>query len=308
MIPWEDLRFVLAVAENGNASAAARALGVNASTVTRRIVALEEHLEVQLFDRRPDGMSPTPAGDVAVQAARRLEEELLGVDAEIRGLDRELRGNLRITSVDVVFQTWRDDIDTLRERLPHVQLVLSTENRRVDLSRREADVALRLTSSPPDHLVGRRYVEVLYAVYASKRLVGRMTHGGEETSRYSDYPWIGWDEPDARATDKVRDEYAPGASTPLRISSWGPLLRCIEDGHGVSVLPCFVGDRLPNVVRLGHYLEGGFHFWALTHEPLRRAARVRVFMDFVAELMERDSDLFAGKSPSSETVPVCRDA
>ncbi|MEM9072049.1 MAG: LysR family transcriptional regulator [Myxococcota bacterium] len=304
LIPWEDLRFVLAVARCGNASAAARTLHVNASTVTRRIAALEEHLEVRLFDRHPSGMRVTPAGKAAVRAATRMEDEILAVDAEIRGLDRELRGSLRVTSTEVVFRTWRKDIATLHDRLPHVQLVLSTENRQVDLSRREADVALRLTASPPEHLVGRRYAEVFYAVYASQHLVARVTNGGNSLASYAEYPWIGWDEPFAQATDSIRDKYGPGAHTPLRVTAWGALLRCIEDGLGVSVLPCFVGDRLPNLVRLGPYFEGGFHFWALTHEPLRRAARVRVFMDFVAELMARDAPLFAGRAPAHKTVPV----
>ncbi len=295
---------MLALARSGNASAAGRLLGVNASTVTRRVMSLEKHLQVQLFDRRASGMTPTPAGQLAVQTAQRVEEEILDVDAEIRGLDHELRGTLRISSFEALFTLWRAEMKTLHALLPRVEVVLSTAIRYVDLSRREADVALRLTTSPPDHLVGRRFMEVPLAIYASKALVDRITEGGHRIPSYADFPWVGWDEPFAATTDHVRAKLAPRAPMPFRVSSWWMLLNLIEDGVGVSLLPCFVGDRLPNVARLGSFSRGGLYLWALTHEPLRRAARVRVFMDFVAELMKRDADLFSGKMPAEDAIEI----
>ncbi|MEM9191288.1 MAG: LysR family transcriptional regulator [Myxococcota bacterium] len=298
MLPWDDLRFVLAMARHGNASAAGRALGVNSSTVTRRVQALEEHLGVRLFDRVPGGSVPTDAGEAAVNAAKKMEQEVHGLDAEIRGLDADLRGTLRVSSMDIVFELWRKDLRAFRRQVPRVDLVLTSSNRPVDLSRREADVAVRITAAPPEHLVGRKLVEVFYGVYAAKRLIEEV-HQERPDAGYIHYPWISWDEPYARATDRVIENHAAGADVRLRVSSMAFLGRSIEDGLGISVLPCFYGDRLDGVVRLGNYHEGRTFLWALTHEQLRRTARVRTFMDLVAKLVERDRDLFLGRTSQS---------
>ncbi|MEM9492373.1 MAG: LysR family transcriptional regulator, partial [Myxococcota bacterium] len=217
---------------------------------------------------------------------------------------RELRGSLRISSLDIVFELWRADLLELQQQLPRVELVLLDQTHVVDLARREADVAIRFAIAPPEHLVGRRHVELFYAVYASAQLVERVTDGGARTARYADYPWIGWDGMFAAATDRVVQQHAPGAAIPLRINSLALLGRSIEDGIGVSVMPCFYGDRQPGLVRLGDYFEGGMYFWVLTHEQLRRTARVRAFTDFVARLIERDRPLFLGRSPAAPTVAV----
>ncbi|MEM9068630.1 MAG: LysR family transcriptional regulator [Myxococcota bacterium] len=298
MLPWDDLKYVLAMSRHGNATAAGRSLGVNATTVSRRIRALEEHLDTRLFDRQPNGSVPTAAGEAALRVAAVIEEEVHGLDAEIRGLDRELRGDLRVTSMDIVFEFWRKDLAEFQEKYPGVSLTLASTNRPVDLSRREADIAIRFAVAPPEHLVGRRFVELFFATYASKELAE--THGSD----LSAYPWIGWDRPFAEATDRVIRRYAPNASVPLRISSLSQLGRSIQDGVGVSVLPCFFGDDLPGAVRVGDYYEGGTYLWALTHDQLRRSARVRAFMDILASWVERDRARFAGKSVDEIRPPV----
>lgn len=304
MLPWDDLKFVLALSRHGTATAAARTLGVNATTVSRRIQALEEHLGARLFDRVPGGTVTTEAGELAVAVALRIEEEVHSLDAEIRGLDRDLRGTLHVTSMDAVFDLWRADLLGFRQRYPRVELTLSSTTRAVDLSRREADIAVRISSAPPELLVGRRLVEVFYAIYAARPLVARLTDELGATPRYAHYPWISWEEPYAEATDRVVREHAPGAEVPLRINSMSLLVRSIADGLGVSVLPCFVGDREPDLVRLGPYFEGGTHLWALTHEQLRQTVRIRAFMELVTSIMARDMDLFLGKLPLGDTAPV----
>ena len=305
MIAWGDLKYVLALSQHGTATAAARSLGVNGTTVARRIAALEEHLGTRLFDKRGNETLPTPAGEIAIAVAARIEAEVHGLDAEIQGLDGELRGSLSVTAMDVMFETWRTDIAEFRRRYPRVTLSLASSNRPVDLTRREADVAIRFPASPPEHLVGRRLSELLFAVYVSEDLVTAVCHGRDpSTVPYAAYPWLGWEAPFAEPTDRVIDQYAPGADVHLRVTSMSLLVRSIEDGLGVSVLPCVQGDRNPSLVRLGHYFEGGTYLWALTHDQLRDTARVRAFMDFVGELAVRDKDMLLGRSPRRPTVPV----
>lgn len=304
MLPWDDLRFVLALARSGNATAAGRSLRVNATTVTRRVAALEEHLGVRLFDRQPAGVVPTEAGLVAVQAAESIEQQVLGLDAEVNGLDSELRGCLTIASVDSLFEVWMPDFATLGERMPRVQITLSAATHNVDLSRREADVAVRITEAPPEHLVGRRLAELQFAVFGSRSLVQRVQRDHGAKAGYQDYPWIGWEPPWEAATDRVIARLAPGAAVPVRINTMPMLRNAIAAGLGISVMPCFYGDGNPTLVRVGPYFEGGTYLWALTQEQLRRTARVRAFMDFVGTLVERDRDLLTGERAHSPAVSV----
>lgn len=297
---WEDLKYVLAMSRHGSATAAGKALRVNATTVTRRIHALEASLEVTLFERRSAGMLPTEAGASAVAAAERMEQEVLQLDAAVHGLDNAAQGALRVASLDMVFDLWQADFAEFRRRHPRMRLALTASTRSADLLRREADVALRLTVMPPEQLVGRRLTEVFYAVYASAELIEEKRR--EEVTVYSAYPWIGWDEPFSEPTDRIIDRVAKGAEVVLRINTMHRLLQSMERGEGVSVLPCFMGDASPRLQRLGSYFEGGTYLWALTHEQLRRTGRIRAFMDFVAELIERDEDLILGKRPRLPTV------
>ncbi|MEM6290483.1 MAG: LysR family transcriptional regulator [Myxococcota bacterium] len=303
MLAWDDLRFVLALSRAGTASGAARELDVNATTVTRRLQALEEQLGVTLFERRATGMVPTDAGAAAVRAAQQVEESVLRLDAEIHGLDRALRGSLRISTMDLVLELWRDAFATFHREHPGISLSLTSSALPVDLSRREADVAIRFSTAPPEQLVGRRLAEVFYAVYGSRALIDQVRAKTPEPG-YADFDWISWDEPFSFSTDSVVERYALGASIRLRVNAMGTLTRCLEDGLGISVLPCMVGDRNPALVRLGSYFEGGLYLWVLTHEQLRRAARVRAMMNLVTELVEQDEDLIMGRTPLHEPIPM----
>lgn len=292
MQSWDDLKFVLALSRHSTATAAARALGVNATTVTRRIQALEEQLGSQLFDRRAHGTTTTPAGDAAVAVAARMEQEAHNLDAEIRGLDEHISGRIIVASIDGLFALWRRDLAAFQRRYPNVELGFRSNTRPLDLSRREADVAIRFSPAPPEHLVGRRLCEVFFAVYVGRELAESMP----QDASYPDYAWIGWGPPYESATDRVVAALAPTSKVGLRIDSMPVLERSIADGMGVSVLPCVVGDACPQIRRLGTYFEGGTYLWVLTHEQLRNTARIRVFMDTIAAAAERDTDLFLGRN------------
>ncbi|MEL6189477.1 MAG: hypothetical protein AAFU79_33045, partial [Myxococcota bacterium] len=109
-------------------------------------------------------------------------------------------------------------------------------------------------------------------------------------------PWIGWDEPFQQGTDDVKARLAPQARMICRITSMAHLTRCLEDGEGVSLLPCFIGDRHPCLKRIGTYFEGGTYLWALTEPQLRRASRVQAFMSAVASWVGRDGPLIRGET------------
>jgi DNA-binding transcriptional LysR family regulator len=142
MLDWDDLRYVLAIARTGVLAGAGTALGVNHSTMFRRLNALEETLGVQLFERLPGGYVATEAGERLIGAAERVEAEVLAAEREITGRDTRLCGRLRVTcSETLAFRLLTAEIARFRGLHPGIQIELVIDNRQLDLARREADVA-----------------------------------------------------------------------------------------------------------------------------------------------------------------------
>ena len=157
---WDDFRYVLAIAREGGLAGAARVLAVNHSTVFRRLGALEAELGVALFERLPGGYRPTEPGERLVRAAERVEAEALAAERELTGRDARLTGRLRVTcSETLAYRLLTAELARFAELHPGIVVELAIDNRQLDLSRREADVALRATrpvkgissaaSSPP---------------------------------------------------------------------------------------------------------------------------------------------------------------
>ncbi len=279
-MPWDDLRYILALARAGTLSGAASKLLVTHTTVGRRLVEIERTLGVRLFDRTPDGYMPTGAGQDLTKVAERIEAEVLAAEGRVLGRDGELDGALRVSTMDMLFRGYHEVFSSFLTRYPSVKLNVSTTDDEVSLTRRQADVVLRLTSRPPEHLVGRKVSRVDFAVYASKKLVAKIG----KKAPYEAYPWLNWDE---RLNLRWLDEWlavnAPGArsSVWLDTSTLG-LHAAVAAGLGVHFLACFDGDTDPLLERIGP-IEPAFsrEVWLLTLRELRSTRRVRAFMDHV---------------------------
>lgn len=286
---WDDLRFVLAIAKQGSLSAAGERLGVTHTTISRRLSRLESDLGARLFDRRPDGFHPTPAGLDLCEVAEEIEARLLGAEARIKGQDEQIEGRLRVTTLDFLFEAFADVFASFCERYPGVALTVSVTEDEVSLYRREADVALRLTNTPPETLLGRKVGEVRFAIYGHRRLLS-------ETTELSELPWLHWDERlegYTRWLDGFLAQRAPGARVALRLGESTLSRRAaLQAGMGVHPLPCFEGDELPDLVRVGPVLEEYTReLWLLTLPALRSARRVRVFLDHVAQSLREHPSL-----------------
>ena len=283
---WEDLRYVLAVSRDQNLSLAAARLGVSHTTVGRRVRAIEESLGVRLFDRTPDAFMPTPAGQDIAEVAERMEGEVLSLEGRVLGRDAQLKGKLRVTTMDMLFRRYRDVVASFISRYPSVELTVTASDTEVSLTRREAEVAIRLTNTPPDPFVGRKVGQVEFAVFASKALV---EHVGPDAT-YEAFPWIHWDE---RLNMRWLDDWlavnAPKARIAMRVDGSSVILReVISAGIGVHFLACFEGDSDPNLQRLGPvdptFTRG---VWLLTLPDLRNTSRIRAFMDHVGESVRK---------------------
>ena len=164
---WDDFRLLLAVARSGSASGAGRSLGINQSTVSRRIRTLEERVEVRLFEPLPSGLALTAAGEEVLAAAERMEREVEQVDRQVFGRDAALSGNVRVTVPEMLMPTLAFHLADFRALHPGISVHVHCDDSLVNLTKRFADVAIRLQNSPPEHLVGRRIKIMPLAPYAS---------------------------------------------------------------------------------------------------------------------------------------------
>lgn len=277
---WDHLRYVLALSRNGTLSAAADELDVTHTTVARRIAAIETTLATRVFERIGGRYVPTAAGEQVARVAADMEEALHALDRGIAGRDQQLHGRVRLATTDILALWMQQDLTSFSRRYPEVDLELLTSDAFHSLDRREADVALRATNTPPDHLVGRRLGRIEYAVYANHELLA--SHG---TRVLSDLPWLGIVERmGARLTAQRRESVAPGARVVCRIDGGVAALSAVRGGMCVGFLPCLVADPFPELVRLRPVEEDfGLDLWVLTHPDLRGTARVRALMQHLGE-------------------------
>lgn len=291
-LPWDDLRLFLAVAREGTLAGAARTLGVNHSTVFRRLNGFEDSLGVRLFERLASGYALTVAGEEMRASAERVEREIDRLDRRITGQDLRLQGALVVTTTDTTAGGFlMTHIAAFKRAYPGIDLDLVLDNQNVNLSKRQADVAIRPTRNPPETLVGRRVAEIAFALYAS----GTYLDGRDADPATLD--WLSVDESLAHlAADKWFRGTYPDARVSMRTNSLLGVMLGVRADMGVGVLPCFMGDPAPDVVRLGAPIaEAASALWLLTHEDLRHTARVRAFMDFLADALAGDVALLEGR-------------
>ena len=296
---WDDLRFLLAIYRQQTLSGAARDLGVNHTTVSRRLQALEERIGSRLFDRLPDGYRVTSAGGAVVEVAEDMERQIAILDGKLLGLDTRLEGPLRVTTLDVIAWGHADLLHGFAETYPEVDLHLTIDNQSLSLTKREADVAVRLTNQPPEHLVGRKVCRAEFALYGAKTLV----MDGSDIRPLAELPWLGWHPRlEARLTEQWMRDHVPEAKVVTRLDASVVMLAMVAEGVGINFLPCFFGDADPRLVRLRPVEPGfGMDLWLLTHPALRTNARVRAFLDHMDHGLRSLADRYAGarEAPAS---------
>ncbi len=287
---WDDLRLILAVARAGGLGGAAAALGVDHSTVFRRLNAVEQLTGTKLFLRRPSGYVPTEAGERVLASAERMEAEALAVERELTGRDARLEGRLRVTSSETLAHgILTDEIARFRRSHPGIVVELVIDNRSLDLSRREADLALRATRPQEPDLFGRKLADIDWAVYGSRRMTFSERSGAGPAALVAKGPTIGWGlgAPPLRAAEWIAGS-APGSAIVYRSNSLTNQLVAAKAGIGLAVLPCYLAGAEPELRRLGKPLpELTRELWMVTHRDLKDTARVRAFMDAAGEGIAR---------------------
>lgn len=297
---WDDLRFVLAVGRERTLSAAARGLGVNHSTVFRRIGQIEARLGVRLFERHRDGYTPTVAGEEAVAVGERLEGQIDGLERRLAGRDTRPSGTVRVTTTDtLLIGALGPALGAFSAAHPAIVLEMAVGNPLLSLSRRDADVAIRPAASPPDTLVGRRLCTIASAIFASRAYLEQAPAPDLSADGLRGHRWVAPDDSLAHlASARWLRGTLPGVRPALRLNTLLGMAAAARAGVGLAVLPCFLGDPAVELRRLGPPLEAlASELWLLTHRDLRHVARVRAFLDFMERALRPMRDLFEGRSP-----------
>jgi DNA-binding transcriptional LysR family regulator len=295
MLDWGDLRLVLAVLRAGTLTAAAQALGVNQSTVTRRLLALHQALGARVLERRGAAYVLTPLGERLRPMLAEMEERALALERAAHGLDARPAGVVRITTVDALaVRLLAPCLARFRARLPEVTLEIDSSSRTLDLARREADLALRLGRPRPETLVARKVGRMGFTLYASRGYLKthRVPPMGESLEGHA---LIDDDADQAWAPEvKWSRSLLAGARVAARAQTWQGRLAAVESGAGIAVLPCFLADEGKSLRRL--YPDTLMHddLWLLVHPELRHVARIRVVYDFVVALVAENAARLEG--------------
>ncbi len=286
-IDWSDLQFVLAVADRGSLAAAARALGVNHTTVLRRVQAFEAAHGMRLFDRLASGYAVTAAGERALSAARSIAGLVEELEGRISGQDLRLEGPLLIATTDTIMASLLPPVlAAFHQEHPAVQLQVSTGTDIANLARREADVAIRVTHSPPEMLIGRRISGVAMAIY---RASADPTEAADSAALLEE-DWVALSDGLAETAVgrwmrlNVAEEHIV-----LRTDGFLALGRAAAAGIGLAALPVYFGDSVPDLKRASPAVElrPAPSLWVLSHRDLKRTARVRAFVDVAASALLR---------------------
>jgi molybdate transport repressor ModE-like protein len=285
MFDWNDLRPFLAVARHGSTTAAARALGVDQSTVQRRLGELERRIGQALVERHTTGYKLTAYGQELLPLAQAVEARMEQLQDKIKQSAREVNGVLRLTCPEPIVPriTRSPLLDLLGALHPGLRIEFVTTDHYVDLAKGEADVALRSGDTVDNQLVGRKVGESYWAVYAGREYVHK--HGGVASAQEAaGHAWIVLDAatmPKHRSTEWLR-VVAPNARVAVTASSVLGLVHSAKANMGLAALPTALGDAEPDLVRQFGPVPELTRVWRiLTTRPLRRTQRVATFFDFM---------------------------
>jgi len=296
MFDWSDVRVFLTVQRGGSFSTAARELRMDQTTVGRRIAVLEASLGVKLFRRGRDGLTLTSAGQAVVEHASRMEQDALALDRAVRGQDTAVGGVVRVTTLESFGARFlAPRLGPLRAKHPSLAIDVHTENRSLNLSRREADLAVRFARPVQDGLVARKIGAVAYALYGAPAYVE--ARGGKRSARdLASHDLLGFDDDLSFIPEAVWLSQNAGAARVVRSNSVAVLEAGAVAGLGLAVLPCFIADGRADLERVVSAVVMR-DLWLVVHAELRGVPRVRAVTDFIAQIVREGEGLLLGATP-----------
>lgn len=297
MFDWNDLKYLLAVARHQSTTAAGRALGVNQSTVQRRLSELERCIGQALVRRHPTGYRLTAFGEQLLPLAQQVEQAVAVLNQHVEVFQREVSGVVRVTCPEPLMYRITNStlLDGFRARYPslHVEFVMT--DKYLDFTNGEVDIALRSGDTDDNALVGRKVGDSLWAVYASPKYIARRGQPGH-VQDFESHDWVGFDESMAkhRAARWLR-QTAPAAHVVARNNSVLGLVYSAKSGIGLAALPTALGDAEPDLVRvLGPIPELARIWRVLTTPELRNMPRVAALFDYLVDEIDALRPIITG--------------
>lgn len=293
---WSALRDVVAVAETGSLSAAARQLGTSQPTIGRRIEQLEKELNTLLFNRTSKGLILTPVGEQILSNALNMAESASSIERIASGADQRLEGVVRMTMTDQMGNYWLPTkMPEFHARFPGLRVEVVVENRNLDLFKREADIAVRFSRPQQLDLVVRKSINYLYGLYASTAYLEK--HGRPRTLKdLKNHSFISYDVTIFNNAALKRLEEMIGEKNILqRYTSNSGIISALKQDLGLSAVGCYFADKEPALERLmPERFDYGFNAWVVTHVDLFKSARIKAVFDFLVEKLAEDADPCAG--------------
>jgi DNA-binding transcriptional LysR family regulator len=299
-LDWDDFRYFSAVAHSGSVRGAATELGVNPSTVTRRLDALERHLGVLLFARTAHGLQITAEGSGVIGEVDAVADRLGAIESVLIGTDQRLAGCIRIAVPDVfAVRFLLADLAPFIAQYPEIDLQIIPAFQNLTLVPGQIDVAIYATDNPPQDMVGRPLNHIALAAYGSSVVLdglggvsATLADTGELAAAWVD--WAAKGEVMAMYAD-LRERYFPNVHVQLRCDQVLMQHACLRAHMGVGILPCYLGDADATLLRLEHMpVQQGPTLWLLTHPDLRRTRRVQLLMEYVREVFVRRENELKG--------------
>jgi DNA-binding transcriptional LysR family regulator len=286
MIDWEDIRHFLAVAQSGTLSGAARSLKVDHATVSRRLAALEAALDVRLVDRLPRSCRLTSVGKQVLERAKEMETGAHGIARLAKAAHAPLVGRVTLSAPPVlVTHLLVEHLARFRAQYPDIRLSLSAQGQQISLSRREADVAVRLVRPDEAGSVTRKVGAMAFGLYAHRSYA--------HLAAPERWQFIAFDQ---NFADMPQQRWLLGIAgdrpVACELNHISEHLIAVRAGVGVAGLPCFIGDRDHDLVRIGADVRPfARDIWLLVHRDLRKNSAVRAVMDFVSDVISENQNL-----------------
>jgi DNA-binding transcriptional LysR family regulator len=296
---WADFKLILALARGGSVAGAARLLGVDSSTVSRRLASMEQSLGACLVVRGGREFAFTAEGKAAIAAAESMEAIVASAAGSIRAAKTGIDGLVKISAVPSMLRTLMPLLPIATERYPKLSIEVNAAARVIDLSRGEADIAVRMTQPQEVDLIGKRAFEMGFGVFASKTYAARrelpktfVELAQHQLVQYIEpmlhLPWFAWIE-----------TFASKGAPATRVDSTEMAVGVVAAGGGIGVLPCFSGDQSSSLLRVFPEPVANAVGWIVYHESARNSARIRAVVELLTEYFKSREAELSGRRHST---------
>ena len=285
---WDDIRYLVLLARHGRISHVAREVGVDVTTVSRRLKSLEKELETKLFNRIDNRYLPTDSLQLVLSNAESAEREIVHFQHNLIGKDTALKGRLRITSIHNFINFYLlPRLGDFYKQHPNIEIELIADSEQLDIGRYEADLAIRMGRPTQESIVTRQLTDLHYSVYAHKELIST-------EQLISDMPWV-LNEKGFTHLPEVswQHQHFPNVKANLYCNVGPAMLTAVRNKLGVAFLPCYMAHSDIDLVSLNEPTKIR-ELWTLIHPDRRHLAKIRTFLDWLDLQIQSDRHLFQG--------------